>query len=384
MARKRRLRTRRRRLSRARARRPERPHRGRVRRRPPGRAVLRGRRRARARPRGALPQPASARRASDRARRGRRPGRADARAPPGCRRAGGFLDFLAGEIAHPGLKAVVTTIVGDGALRRAFRALPASPEAHHVYAGGLLEHTVGVATICRSSCSFIRGCGPTSCSAQGSCTMSAVRAAEAGAGVPGHRRGPTARSRPSRPAARRAVGEARRRRRAELLHDRLPPRRACRTNRGGGLPLPREPAGRAGRYTPVESKQLVTWLGELRREPVPGTLAVVALVDARGAKPFASIAITAGCQVTPKRFAFLRFVSTSCGHLEHPLEEVASAIACVGDIQPEVAELRVLPDPVGVGDRLAIAGASPRRPDVDEDRLAALASASCFPRASLP
>ena len=41
------------------------------------------------------------------------------------------------------------TILGDVALRRSFRALPASPEIHHVYAGGLLEHTVGVATICR-------------------------------------------------------------------------------------------------------------------------------------------------------------------------------------------------------------------------------------------
>jgi 3'-5' exoribonuclease len=61
----------------------------------------------------------------------------------------GFLDFLAGEIAHTGLKAVVQAILGDAALRRSFRALPASPEGHHVYAGGLLEHTVGVATICR-------------------------------------------------------------------------------------------------------------------------------------------------------------------------------------------------------------------------------------------
>lgn len=61
----------------------------------------------------------------------------------------GFLDFLAGEIAHPGLKDAVKTILGDAAIRRALRALPASPESHHVYAGGLLEHTVGVATICR-------------------------------------------------------------------------------------------------------------------------------------------------------------------------------------------------------------------------------------------
>src|SRR5205823_11995974 len=36
--------------------------------------------------------------------------------------------------------------------RRLFRELPATPEGHHVYAGGLLEHTVGVATICRELC----------------------------------------------------------------------------------------------------------------------------------------------------------------------------------------------------------------------------------------
>jgi 3'-5' exoribonuclease len=62
----------------------------------------------------------------------------------------GFLDFLAGEITHPGLAAVVGGMLGDGALRTAFRRLPAA-ETHHVYAGGLLEHTVGVATICRET-----------------------------------------------------------------------------------------------------------------------------------------------------------------------------------------------------------------------------------------
>ena len=30
-------------------------------------------------------------------------------------------------------------------------SLPATPEGHHGYAGGLLEHTVGVATICRET-----------------------------------------------------------------------------------------------------------------------------------------------------------------------------------------------------------------------------------------
>ena len=61
----------------------------------------------------------------------------------------GFLEFLAGEIAHPGLRAAVERFVGDADIRRRLRALPAAPEQHHDYAGGLLEHTVGVATICR-------------------------------------------------------------------------------------------------------------------------------------------------------------------------------------------------------------------------------------------
>ena len=61
----------------------------------------------------------------------------------------GFLDFLAGELTHPGLKATVERILGDDGLRAALRSLPAAPDGHHGYAGGLLEHTVGVATICR-------------------------------------------------------------------------------------------------------------------------------------------------------------------------------------------------------------------------------------------
>ena len=62
----------------------------------------------------------------------------------------GFLEFLAGEVAHPGLAAVVSGVVGDRELRRALRELPAA-ETHHSYAGGLLEHTVGVATLVRET-----------------------------------------------------------------------------------------------------------------------------------------------------------------------------------------------------------------------------------------
>ena len=64
----------------------------------------------------------------------------------------GFLDFLAAEISHPALKSTVGRFVGDPEIRRLLRALPAAPEGHHDYAGGLLEHTVGVATICRELC----------------------------------------------------------------------------------------------------------------------------------------------------------------------------------------------------------------------------------------
>src|SRR5262249_14543455 len=64
----------------------------------------------------------------------------------------GFLDFLAAEIVHPGLKATVDRFVGGQAIRRLLPALPAAPDAHHDYAGRLLEPTVGVATICRELC----------------------------------------------------------------------------------------------------------------------------------------------------------------------------------------------------------------------------------------
>jgi 3'-5' exoribonuclease len=60
----------------------------------------------------------------------------------------GFLEFLVAEIAHPGLHAAVETVL-DPETRAAMRALPATLDGHHSYAGGLLEHTVGVGTICR-------------------------------------------------------------------------------------------------------------------------------------------------------------------------------------------------------------------------------------------
>jgi len=62
----------------------------------------------------------------------------------------GFLEFLAAEIANAELRVVVGRVLDDATVAR-FRELPATPDGHHGYAGGLLEHTVGVATICRET-----------------------------------------------------------------------------------------------------------------------------------------------------------------------------------------------------------------------------------------
>jgi 3'-5' exoribonuclease len=64
----------------------------------------------------------------------------------------GFLEFLAAEISHEGLAAAVDSFVRDADVRKALRSLPATAaDGHHGYAGGLLEHTVGVATLCRET-----------------------------------------------------------------------------------------------------------------------------------------------------------------------------------------------------------------------------------------
>jgi len=64
----------------------------------------------------------------------------------------GFFEFLAAEISHPGLAALVDSFVRDTRVRAALRALPAAgADGHHGYAGGLLEHVVGVTTLCRET-----------------------------------------------------------------------------------------------------------------------------------------------------------------------------------------------------------------------------------------
>jgi 3'-5' exoribonuclease len=61
----------------------------------------------------------------------------------------GFFEFLASEISLAELHALLDRFVGDADFRARLRVLPATPDSHHSYTGGLLEHTVAVATICR-------------------------------------------------------------------------------------------------------------------------------------------------------------------------------------------------------------------------------------------
>ena len=64
----------------------------------------------------------------------------------------GFLEFLAGEISHSGLHALLERFLNAERIRVGYRGLPAAPAGHHGYSGGLLEHTVAVATVCRDLC----------------------------------------------------------------------------------------------------------------------------------------------------------------------------------------------------------------------------------------
>jgi 3'-5' exoribonuclease len=76
----------------------------------------------------------------------------------------GFLEHLAREVYDPGLKALLERLLGDRELRQEIRRAPCSlpgpagggrlPSAHHAYLGGLLEHTVAVATMALELCTL--------------------------------------------------------------------------------------------------------------------------------------------------------------------------------------------------------------------------------------
>jgi 3'-5' exoribonuclease len=64
----------------------------------------------------------------------------------------GFLEHLAREVHDPGYRGLLEALLGDEELRRAWRMAPCSRNGHHAYLGGLLEHTVAVATLAQEAC----------------------------------------------------------------------------------------------------------------------------------------------------------------------------------------------------------------------------------------
>jgi 3'-5' exoribonuclease len=52
-------------------------------------------------------------------------------------------------VGDTALRSVLEAVFGDDGFARAFAERPATSEEHHAYAGGLLEHTVAVASLCR-------------------------------------------------------------------------------------------------------------------------------------------------------------------------------------------------------------------------------------------
>jgi 3'-5' exoribonuclease len=64
----------------------------------------------------------------------------------------GFLEHLAGEVYDRGYQALLERLLTDSELRAAWRLAPCSRAGHHAYLGGLLEHTVAVATLAHETC----------------------------------------------------------------------------------------------------------------------------------------------------------------------------------------------------------------------------------------
>jgi 3'-5' exoribonuclease len=64
----------------------------------------------------------------------------------------GFLEHLAGEVHDAGYAQLLALLLGDDALRAAWRRAPCTRGGHHSYLGGLLEHTVAVGTLALEAC----------------------------------------------------------------------------------------------------------------------------------------------------------------------------------------------------------------------------------------
>ena len=64
----------------------------------------------------------------------------------------GFLEHLAREVHAPDLRQIVERVLFAGPVAAEFRRAPCTRAGHHAYLGGLLEHTVSVATLAGELC----------------------------------------------------------------------------------------------------------------------------------------------------------------------------------------------------------------------------------------
>ena len=64
----------------------------------------------------------------------------------------GFLEHLAREVGDRRFAGLLEGLLGDAALRAEWRRAPCTRAGHHAYLGGLLEHTVAVATLALEVC----------------------------------------------------------------------------------------------------------------------------------------------------------------------------------------------------------------------------------------
>ncbi len=66
----------------------------------------------------------------------------------------GFVLHLADEIGDQGLRRTLAVLTGDDEFAATWRQVPCTRSGHHAYVGGLIEHTVGVAALCQTLCTW--------------------------------------------------------------------------------------------------------------------------------------------------------------------------------------------------------------------------------------
>lgn len=66
----------------------------------------------------------------------------------------GFLEHLARDVHDSDYRALLDTFLEDDGFRRELRRAPCTRAGHHAYLGGLLEHTVAVATLAQEACAL--------------------------------------------------------------------------------------------------------------------------------------------------------------------------------------------------------------------------------------